>query len=78
MAQDLLSEDQVRAMVRDWIGERSLAEAGSAIGVSAAWLCQIVTAKVRPCGKVLDEIGIARNPRGGGKKVLAFVRRLNN
>lgn len=69
----ILTEDDVRAMIRERIGDRTLAVAGAEMGVSAPWLCQILKGQRVPSGKVLDMLGIERHstaPRG--KKPACF------
>lgn len=69
----ILTEDDVRDMIRERIGDRTLAKAGVEMGVSAAWLCQILNGSRHPSGKVLDIIGVARNGKTP-KKALAFTK----
>lgn len=69
----ILTEYEVRQMIRTHIGARSLAKAGADMGVSASWLCQVLKGDRRPAGKILDLIGVARNPRAP-KKALAFTK----
>lgn len=69
-----LTERQVRKELREWIGDRSLAEAGLAIGVSAPWLSLILSGRCTPSGKVLDVLGLARKKRGRSEKPLVFTK----
>lgn len=58
-----MTEDDVHALILEWMASKSLGEAAAELGVSKPWLCTLVKGHRRPCGKILDHLGIKRQPR---------------
>lgn len=60
---DSMTEDDVHAMILEWMSGKSLGDAAAEIGVSKPWLCMLAKGQRRPCGKILDHLGIQRQSR---------------
>lgn len=58
-----MTETDVHAMILDWMAGKSLGDAAAELGVSKPWLCMLAKRQRRPCGKILDHLGIERQPR---------------
>lgn len=58
-----MTETEVRARIIAWIDGRELQECATELGVTKSWLCQMRSGYRRPCGRILDHLGIQRQPR---------------
>lgn len=67
-----MTDDEVRALIRAWIGERTMKAAATSIGISLPWLSMMLSGKRVPSGKVLDVIGVERRPHGPAMGCIAF------
>ncbi len=59
-----MTEREVRKLIKAWAGRRSLDELAAELGLSKGRICQLKGDYRRPCGKILDVLGIQRRRRG--------------
>lgn len=59
-----MTEDEVRALIRQWIGARSMTKAAKDIGISVQFMSMVLSGAKLPSGKMLDAIGVQRRPAG--------------
>lgn len=55
-----MTEEDVRQKLENWMGDKTLKEAGNMIGVSAPFICQVLSGQKPPTGKVLDFLGLKK------------------
>jgi hypothetical protein len=72
---DRLTENDIRAMLREKVKQfPSQNKAAIGLGLKKEWLSMILTGRRRPCGRVLDIIGVKRNGKGPAKCVDYFLK----